>query len=72
MTAEIYDFTGVTTLDVPAERVLAAALGNDLQSVVVMGYREDGSEYFASSMADGGAVLWLMERMKKQLIEVAP
>ena len=28
----------------------------------------DGEEYFASSIADGGTVLWLIERMKLQLL----
>ena len=33
-----------------------------------MGYTETGEEYFASSIADGGDVLWLMERMKAALL----
>lgn len=59
----------VTRHDVPAERVLRAALGEGLESVVVIGYDTAGEEYFASSIADDGTVLWLMERHKKMLLD---
>jgi len=42
-----------------------------MEGVVIMGWDKDGEEYFASSYADGGTVLWLAERMKKLLMEVA-
>lgn len=58
----------ITRLDVPAERILDSA--RHLKSVVVMGYDEEGSEYFASSIADGGDVLWLVERFKRALLEI--
>lgn len=61
----------VTRLDIPAERVVAA-VPSEMQSVVIMGYDADGDEYFASSIADGGTVLWLMERMKLALLKVEP
>lgn len=60
-----------TRLDVPAERVLRKALESDLKSVVIAGYDAEGNEYFDSSLADGGAALWLLERMKKRLFEIA-
>ena len=60
----------VTRLDIPPERVLQAALDKGLKSVVVLGYDEEGEEYFCSSVADGGTVIWLMERAKKQLLEI--
>lgn len=59
---------GVTRLDLPADRVLAAAAGR-LESVVLLGYSTTGEEYFASSLADGGDVLWLIERCKAKLLE---
>lgn len=58
----------VTSLDIPPDRILAAALTQGLQQVVIMGYDADGDEYFASSVADGGDVLWLMEKLKIQLL----
>jgi len=57
----------VTRLDLPADRILESAVGK-LDKVVIMGYDKDGNEYFASSFADGGDVLWLTERMKKALL----
>ena len=54
---DVVPFTGITTLDLPVERVLEAALAAGLRDVVVCGHTEDGTEYFASSAADGGTVL---------------
>lgn len=60
-------FDGVTRLDLPPDRVLQQAVGA-LESVVILGYDRDGLEYFASSLADGSDVLWLLERCKRQLL----
>lgn len=60
----------VTRLDIPAERVLQAALDAGLQSVVVVGYDADGEEYFASSLADGGDALWLLQRGSYKLLSM--
>lgn len=61
----------ITSLDCPAERILSMALQDELDKVVIMGYHKDGSEFFASSIADGGTVLWMMERSKIKLMDVA-
>jgi hypothetical protein len=61
----------VTTLDIPAERVLSAAAEAGLTEVVVVGRDKDGDEYFASSLADGGDVLWHLERAKLRLLRMA-
>ena len=61
-------FTGVTTLDLPCDQILEKAIGK-LDTVIILGYDKDENEYFASSVSDGAEVLWLMERMKKQLLE---
>ena len=58
----------VTRLDVPAERVLNAALAEDLEGVVVIGQQTDGGYYFNSSLADGGEVLWILEWAKLALM----
>ena len=60
----------VTRMDLPAERILKGAMERNLESVVVVGYDRDGKEYFASSIADGGTVIWLFERMKKALLDI--
>lgn len=70
MTAKIIPIGCVTKLDLPADQVLEQATGRGLTGVVILGWNDDGSEYFASSIADGGTVLWLMEKLKKKLMEV--
>lgn len=64
-------FNGITKLDLPADRILDAASKRGLANVVVIGYDENGEEYFASSFADGGTVIWLMERCKLKLLQIA-
>ena len=59
----------VTRLDIDPDRVLSQAVG-ELESAVVIGFHKDGSEYFASSVADGGTVLWLIERAKMRLLQM--
>ncbi len=70
MTATVVEFDGVTKLDIPTSRILSKASDAELQSCVVIGYSGDGSFYFASSVADGGTVVWLLELAKKKLLEV--
>lgn len=70
MTDNITNLNQVTKLDIPAERVLQAALDAGLTDVVITGYDPDGNEYFASSMADGGDALWLLERAKLELLRI--
>ena len=67
---DVVHFTGATTLDIDPDPVLQGAV-RKLKQVVILGYTEDGEEYFASSIADGGTVLWMFERCKKQLIDQA-
>lgn len=68
--AEILMWDGLTKHDLPADRVLYGALDKELEGVVIMGYDKEGGLYFASSYADGGDVLWLMEKLKKALLEM--
>lgn len=57
----------LTTLDIPAERVLQGAILAGLESVVVVGVDKDGNEYAASSHGAAEAV-WMMERAKLNLL----
>ena len=67
--SNVINLSCITNLDLPADRILEAVAGK-LNKVVLMGYDKDGKEYFASSIADGADVVWLAERMKKQLLEM--
>ena len=60
----------ITYLDLPTDRILEEAKGECKDGVVVLGFDNDGEFYFASSIADGGSVIWLMELAKKKLLEV--
>lgn len=60
----------ITQLDLPTDRVLEESKGHCSEGVVVLGFDDDGEMYFASSVADGGEVLWLMELARKALLEV--
>lgn len=65
---EVVELPTTTYLDIPVERVIRGAAAAKLQSVVVMGWDENGEIYAASSIADGGRVLWLMEKFKAELL----
>lgn len=68
MTAEVVNFTGPTTLDIDPRRMLEAALSAGLTEVVICGFTEDGTEYFASSVADAGAAGYHLDRAKWNLM----
>jgi hypothetical protein len=61
----------ITSLNIPVDRVLNLAIEKDLEGVVICGYDKEGNEYFASSIADGGEVIWLLERSKLKLLRIA-
>ena len=67
--ATIIPLGNVTRLDIPADRVLEGAMGK-LDGVIIIGKQDDGEYYFASSIASGGTVLWMMEKMKIQLMGI--
>ena len=67
---KVIPINGITRLDLPPNQILDAAR-DKLECVVVLGYDHDGQEYFATSLADGGEVLWLLERCKVALFAAA-
>lgn len=58
----------VSRLNSDPSRVIEDAIKAELTDIVICGYTKDGVEYFASSIADGADVLWLLERLKFQLM----
>lgn len=68
MSGTVIEWGGVTRLDLPPERIVRRALEADLSGVVVIGYTAEGAFYFASSYADGGEVVWLLEMAKSELL----
>ena len=61
----------VTRLDLQPDDVLKDAIGSFPGGVFVAGYDADGQIQFASSMHDGGDILWLMEVAKARLMKIA-
>lgn len=68
--SKVVPFTGVTTLDFDPDFILDQAKGM-LDSCVVVGIDKEGHDYFASSVADGGTVVWVLERAKHSLMREA-
>jgi hypothetical protein len=68
--AKIIPLGNVTRLDLPVNTVLDSAK-DILEGVVILGFsKEDGSLYFGSTYADGGEVIWLLERCKLALLDM--
>lgn len=61
----------ITTLDIPAERILGKAIEADLKEAMVIGTTKDGDFYFAATFGDGGNVLWLLERTRIEIMRVS-
>lgn len=70
MTEKVVALPVVTSCDLPPERLLQAAIDAGLSEVVIVGFDKDGEEYFSSSVADGGSVLWNLERAKMRLLRM--
>jgi hypothetical protein len=66
---KVIELNCVTRLDIPPTRILKAAKKAGLTQVIIIGVDANGMEYFASSVADGGSVLWALERAKITLLE---
>lgn len=57
-----------TTLDIPPNRVLESAPGENLKNVLVLGFTNDDDVYFASSTGDAKEILYLLEIAKMSLL----
>lgn len=76
MTAKIIPFKGITKLDLDPDTILESLKGR-LDGFVILGYEKDSgdtrasTEFFSSTYADGGQVMWLLERCKHKLMNIA-
>ena len=57
-------------VSIDCDKVLNGALGR-LSTVVIVGYTKEEYEYYASSTDDSAEIVWLLERMKKFLLDEA-
>jgi hypothetical protein len=69
MSEKFVTVSGKTIPDILVDRLLENAIG-ELNEVVIIGTDKYGKEYFASSVADGPNVNWMLDRAKKALIEI--
>lgn len=60
-----------TTIDLPIEKVLGAALEADLEQVILIGVTRGGEVYHASTTSDIPEMLFRAEMFKRQLLERA-
>jgi hypothetical protein len=58
---------GVTTMDIPPDRVLNGALGK-LDAIILLGWDKNGEMYVASSTTDHEMTLWLIEKFRHKLL----
>lgn len=65
--AKVIPFTGITKLDLAPDILLENYKG-EFEGFIIAGYSKDGEKVFASSYADGGTALWLVERFKRKLM----
>ena len=68
--SQIMPFPSVTKLDLEPDVILENLKGK-CRGFVLLGWDAAGEEFFSSTYADGGTVLWLLERCKKRLLEKA-
>lgn len=71
MSANLRLFPGVTVLDHQPDVMLELAKRAELAEVVILGFDKAGEFFFSSNKADGGAVLWLLELARSQLMKAA-
>jgi len=57
----------LTRLNDNPDKILKAAIG-ELEGVVISGFTKDGQLWAASSYADGGTVMWLLEAAKTEMM----
>ena len=64
---DIVPLGNLTRLDGDPDRILEAATG-ELEGVVISGFDKNGKLWAASSYADGGTVMWLLEACKTKMM----
>lgn len=68
--SNIIQFNNIVSAEIPCEKVLQGAIAANLDAVLVIGWDENGEMYSASSMGDVGELLLLIEKYKKELLDV--
>ena len=68
--SNVINIGAVTYLDMLPDQILQEIDTEELDGIVLIGFKKNGDTYFKSSYADGGTVLWLLEHLKRDLLSV--
>jgi len=68
MTAEIFEFTGLTTAHLPPKKVLKYT--EDLKEVIVIGIGADDEIYVAGSSSNIAETIYMIELGKRYLLKL--
>lgn len=71
MTDNVIPFRGQTTVDMPPQGPLQAAIDHRLDQVFILGMK-DGEAYFAGSTSDVGLALLLTEKFRRAIVNDGP
>ncbi|MCZ4270904.1 hypothetical protein [Maritalea porphyrae] len=66
--SNVIQFTGLTRNDMEPDSILENSIG-ELSEVVLVGFDKEGDFVFASSKADAGETIFLLERGKHKLMQ---
>jgi hypothetical protein len=66
---EVIEANIATTVDLPADKILEAAMGHALEDTLVIGWGADGKLYFSSTTSNVAEVIYLLEAAKFSLLK---
>jgi len=66
---DVVELNTISKLPIPPEKCLQSALDMGLDEVVIAGFDREGNEQFWFSETDAGAILYLLERCRHELMK---
>lgn len=72
MNDNIINFPCLNSEDIPVDRLLEQALSENLESVLLIGKYKNGDYFLSSSDVDVKNILWLIEVLKREIMEYEP
>lgn len=67
---DVVSFGGITTVPEPADDILQRAVGQDLELVMVVGWK-DGELWFSGNRSETGDLLLCLELAKQEVMKAA-
>ena len=64
----VYPIGGIAKLDVPVESVCEGVV-ETMKEVIFIGWDKDDELVAASTLSDGGEIIWMLEKLKQMLLE---